>query len=534
MIKSLAATGVLSLLLLAPACTDLTEVPQSSITPEHFYRNEGEAIGGLASIYAGLRNFNGNYYQVTEVSTDEMIVPTRGTDWYDGGVWLDLHHQTWGANTPAGLGQIDGAWTDLFNGVARANVLLDALQNVTFATKPVIIAEARVLRAIYYFGLMDLYGGVPIVCPETANPACHGIEIETRERNTRAEVSKFIEDELIAARPDLPASWPAAMNGRITQGGVDALLASLYLNAEVFTGTVTTAGLQKGTARWQDAVTVSDRILNSGNYQLSTDASVGCGTPGCGWRSNFRADNGNSRENILVIKYLNQPGLGLVLAMATLHYNQYSGGETPWNGFSTLGDTYAAFDAADLRRQIFLAGPQVNQITGLPVTDRAGNPLVFDSAIVDDTKATEATGVRIMKYPVDPAHLDRENGNDYVLFRLAEIYLIKAEALNELSAANGPAAVALINKVRERVFNPQKPLATTLTQQQIRDAILKERLFELTDEGKRRQDLIRMGAYQRPWLFKAAASQNQPYRILMPISLKQLGTNPKLTQNPGY
>ena len=534
MIKSLAATGVLSLLLLAPACTDLTEVPQSSITPEHFYRNEGEAIGGLASIYAGLRNFNGNYYQVTEVSTDEMIVPTRGTDWYDGGVWLDLHHQTWGANTPAGLGQIDGAWTDLFNGVARANVLLDALQNVTFATKPGIIAEARVLRAIYYFGLMDLYGGVPIVCPETANPACHGIEIETRERNTRAEVFKFIEDELIAARPDLPVTWTAAMNGRITQGAVDALLASLYLNAEVFTGTVTTAGLQKGTARWQDAVTVSDRILNSGNYQLSTDASIGCGTPGCGWRSNFRADNGNSRENILVIKYLNQPGLGLTLAMATLHYNQYSGGETPWNGFSTLGDTYAAFDAADLRRQIFLAGPQVNQITGLPVTDRAGNPLVFDSAIVDDTKATEATGVRIMKYPVDPAHLDRENGNDYVLFRLAEIYLIKAEALNELSAANGPAAVALINTVRARVFNPQKPLVATLTQQQIRDAILNERLFELTDEGKRRQDLIRMGAYQRPWLFKAAASQGQPYRILMPISLKQLGTNPKLTQNAGY
>jgi len=534
MTKSFGAAGVLTLILLAPACTDLTEVPKSSITPENFYRNETEAVGGLASVYAGLRNLNGNFYQVTEVSTDEMIVPTRGTDWYDGGVWLDLHHQTWGANSPAGLGQITGAWVDLFNGVARANVLLAALQNANFSNKAVIVAEGRVLRALYYFSLMDLYGGVPLVCPETANPVCvagNGIEIEARARNTRAEVFNFVEAELKAARPDLPAKWSAAMNGRITQGGVDAILASLYLNAQVFSGTVTTGGLTKGAARWQDAVDASDRILNSGNYSLTTDASVGCSTPGCGWRSNFRADNGNSPENILTIKYLNQPGLGLTFAMATLHYNQYSGGETPWNGFSTIGDTYGAFDPADARRQIFLAGPQVNQVTGLPVNDRAGNALVFDSAIVDDTKASEGTGVRIMKWPVDPNHLDRENGNDYPIFRLGEIYLIKAEALNELGQT--AQAVALVNTVRARVFNPPKPIAAA-TQQAARDAILKERLFELTDEGKRRQDLIRMGGWQKPWSFKSVASQTQLYRVLMPLSQTVLGTNPKLEQNPGY
>ena len=535
MARSLGLAGALGAILLASACTDLTEVPKSSITPQNFYRNETEATGGLASVYAQMRALNGNFYQVTEVSTDEMIVPTRGTDWYDNGVWLDLHHQTWDAGSPAGLGQITGAWVDLFNGVARANVLLDALQKVNFDNKAGIVAEARVLRALFYFNLMDLYGGVPIVCSDEGNPVCTGIEIAARPRNTRAEVFNFIESELNKARPDLPAKWSAAMNGRITQGAVDALLASLYLNAEVFTGTVTPAGLQKGTAKWQEAVTAADRVLNSSaGYTLSTDASVGCSTPGCGWRSNFRADNGNSKENILVIKYLNQPGLGLTFAMATLHYNQYSGGETPWNGFSTIGDTYAAFDAADQRRQIFLAGPQVNQVTGLPVTDRAGNALVFDSAIVDDTKASEGTGVRIMKWPVDPAHLDRENGNDYPIFRLAEIYLIKAEALNELSAANGPAAVALINTVRARVFSPPKPLATTLTQAQIRTAIMNERLFELTDEGKRRQDLIRFGQYNRPWQWKSASSLTQPYRILMPISQTVLGTNPLLEQNPGY
>ena len=535
MIKLFTAAGLLTLTLLAPACTDLTEVPQSSITPGNFYRNETEAIGGLASVYAGMRNFNGDVFNVNEVSTDEMIVPTRGTDWYDGGTWLDLHRQTWTANSPATLAMFNGAWGALFNGVARANVLLNALQKVTFASKPVVVAEARVLRAMFYINLMDLFGGVPIVCPETSNPVCvagNGIEILPRARNTRAEVFKFVEDELIAARPDLPVKWSDAMNGRITQGGVDALLANLYLNAQVFTGTVTTAGLQKGTARWQDASNAADKILNSGNYSLTTDASVGCSPPGCGWRSNFVATNGNSPENILVVKYLNQPGLGFVLQMATLHYNQYSGGETPWNGFSTLVDVYNAFDPADQRRQIFLIGNQVNQITGLPVTDRAGNPLMFDPVIIDDANARENMGARIMKYPVDPNHLDRENGNDYALYRLAEIYLIKAEAQNELG--NGPAAIALINTVRARVFSSPRPLVAGLTQQQIRDAILSERLFELTGESKRRQDLIRMGQYQRSWLFKSAASQTQPYRVLLPIPLTQLGTNPKLVQNPGY
>jgi hypothetical protein len=532
MIKLIGAAGALTMLLVAPACTDLTEVPSSSITPEHFYRNETEAVGGLASVYAGLRNFDEEYYNVTEVSTDEIIVPTRGTDWYDNGTWLDMHRHTWTANSPGTLGNINGAWTQLWNGVARANVVLDALQHVNFATRPVIVAELRVLRALYYFALMDMFGGVPIVCSDEGNPICTGIGIEPRERNTRAEVFSFIESELIAARTDLPVTWAANMNGRITKGAADALLASLYINAEVFTGTVTEAGLTKGTAHWQDAVTVSDRILTAGPYSLPTDATVGCSTPGCGWRSVFRADNGNSPENILVVKYLNQPGLGLNFVMRALHYNQYSGGETPWNGFSTIADTYNAFDPADLRRQIFLAGPQLNQVTGLPATDRAGNPLYFDPNIPNDAQTGEGNGVRILKWPVDPNHLDRENGNDYAIFRLAEIYLIKAEALNELGQP--AAAVALINIVRERVFSPPKPLATTLTQAQVRDAILKERLFELTAESKRRQDLIRFGKYNDPWLFKDPASLTQRYRILMPIPLTQLGTNPKLVQNPGY
>src|SRR5881227_61737 len=94
MTKSMGVAAVIAALLLAPACTDLTEVPQSAITPENFYRNEDEVIGGLASVYAQLRSLNDDYYNTSEITTDEMVVPTRGSDWYDNGQWLDLHRQT--------------------------------------------------------------------------------------------------------------------------------------------------------------------------------------------------------------------------------------------------------------------------------------------------------------------------------------------------------------------------------------------------------------------------------------------------------
>jgi hypothetical protein len=534
----LAAAGVIALCVLAPACTDLTEVPSSAITPENFYRNEDEVIGGLASVYAQLRSTNDEYYNVSEISTDEMVVPTRGQDWYDNGKWLDIHRQTFSPNSPAGLDNINSAWVNLFQGVARANVVLGGIANVNFASKTTVTAELRTLRAFYYMLLMDLFGGVPIVCGDAGNTICTGTDIAQRPQNTRAEVFSFIESELKAARADLPATWPAAMNGRVTQGAVDAILASLYLNGQVYTGTVTAAGLQPGTAHWQDAYDRANAVITSGHYSLATDASIGCSTPGCGWEKNFTADNYASPEIIFAVKYVPVSGLGNNFLMRALHYNQYDS-PSPWNGFATLADTYASFDPVDKRTQIFLAGPQVNLITGQPIKDRNGQPLVFDPNIgfstdckvaPNETCATEGGGVRIAKWPVDPNHVQQDNGNDYAWFRLGEMYLIRAEAENEMGNTAG--AIADINIIRARVFSPAKPLAAGLSQQEVRDAILKERLFELTAEGKRRQDLIRFGKYTSgTWAYKTS---NAPYKVLMPIPQTQIETNPLLVQNPGY
>ena len=253
-------------------------------------------MGGLASVYAGLRSSLWAYYNLSEVTTDEIVVPTRGNDWFDGGRWLELHRQTWSATTPAAE-DINAAWNDAFTGVARANVLLTALEDVPVAGKEVVQAEVRTLRAFYYYMLMDMFGGVPIV--ETT-------DIAVRPRNSRAEVFDFIEAELLAAREILPARWPDNLHGRMTKGAADAILASIYLNAEVFTGTVSTAGLQRGTARWTDAIAAADRILNSGEYSLAAD-----------WGANFRADNHLSPENILVVKLLNQEGIGFEMRVSS-------------------------------------------------------------------------------------------------------------------------------------------------------------------------------------------------------------------------
>ena len=502
--------GLAGLLLALPlaavvqGCTDLKETPLSSITPANYYSNEAEVMSGVASVYAQLRGTVDDYYNVSEISTDEMVVPTRGQDWYDNGQWLDLHRQTWTPNSPATGSLINGAYNTLFTGVARANTVLDALNRVQIADQKTVVAEVRTLRALYYYMLMDLFGGVPIVTD---------IEVKPRARATRAEVFSFIEKELNESRPDLPASWSADQGGRMTKGAADAILASMYLNAQVFTGTVTAAGLQPGQAKWAEAAAAADRILNSGQYSLATN-----------WRSNFTATNASSPENILVIKFLNSTDLGLNFPMRVLHYNQYT--PSPWNGFATLAETYNAFDANDQRRQIFLIGPQVNQETGLPVTDRAGTPLSFTLTINDVTQAKENEGARILKWPIDPAHVAQFNGNDYAWFRLAEIMLIKAEALNEQGQGG---ALAIINQLRARVNAPQ--YTGTYTQAQMRAMIFNERLLELTAEGKRRQDMIRAGTYTSAFSYK---TQQPAYKVLMPIPQTQMQTNPLLEQNPGY
>jgi hypothetical protein len=217
--------------------------------------------------------------------------------------------------------------------------------------------------------------------------------------------------------------------------------------------------------------------------------------------------------------------------MRGLHYNQLV--PSPWNGFATLAETYRSFNPADARRNVFLIGQQFSYNTGQPVNDRNGDPLIFTDTIANIESASEAEGPRLMKFPPLPgAPAGDAHPNDFTFFRLAEMYLIRAEASLELGTGT---PLADINLIRERQFNPDQPLGAVT-----RDAILAERLFELAGEAKRRQDLIRHGRFtaQRESCQGTDPDCIKPLRpdhiVLMPIPITQIQNNPLLTQNPGY
>jgi hypothetical protein len=354
----------------------------------------------------------------------------------------------------------------------------------------------------------------------------------------------FIESELIAARDSgLPATWDAANNGRVTKSGVDAILANMYVNAGVFTKDGAAGGIsaaaynsclgvlvRAGQDACQAAIDASDRILNSGFYQLADS-----------FPKVFRFDNGTSKENIFVVKFIPGDGVGIGVAMAALHYCQYAP-LSPWNGFSTLAQTYSAFDATDKRRNVILMGPQKDVLSGAPATVRVSgacpaftpaNALVFTDTIHNITSASESEGGRLYKWPADPGHVAQNSGNDFAWFRLGEIYLVKAEALNEQAAGSG-AALALLNTLRARTGEAVNiPLAAV-----DRATILRERLFETFGEGKRRQDLIRFGQYtgrtDAASGLVGGKGARPDYHVLLPIPQTQINSNPLLTQNPGY
>jgi len=517
------------LLLFGQNCTKLTEVPHDALTPENAFHTDAELLAGVAGVYAQLRNIEWvGYLTLEDLTTDVSIVPTRGSDWYDNGQWLDLHRQTWTANSSGTLAFVDGAWNDLFAGVAKANLMIDQVnKNVTGAKKDSTVAELRTLRALYYYMLLDMFGGVPIATTT---------ELKRYARSTRPETFAFVEKELTEALPLLPVTWESSFYGRMTKGAANAILASLYLNAGVFnketgvnanaynTCTVTVSGGKTGC---QAAIDAANTVINSGTYTLNSD-----------WYKNFSADNKNSPENIFVIVHTKEStqAIGGNWPMRTLHYNQLNTGQGgPWNGFATLAETYNAFPTTDNRKNMWLAGQAYSFETGQPAKDRTGKPLVFSVIIADADTASEATGVRFNKFPpIASPSVGSAQPNDFTFFRLAEMYLIKAEALNELGQT--AAALTELNRIHN-LHDPTNPI-TAANQTQIRDAILKERLLEFAAEGKRRTDLIRHGKFLKQWSTTMAHGKvdksAETYRILFPIPGPQIGSNPLLKQNPGY
>ncbi len=541
--------GAVSILLVA-SCTDLTESVDSEVTAENFFQTDQQFVSAMGDAYSALRSVGGggSPAQFNEATTDEIIVPARGQDWSEGGFWYRVNSQTWTVNE----GTFNGFWQTYFSGVNNANRLIFQFESAveSGAADPdaaaTFISELTAMRAFYYFWLLDAFGNVPIV-----TSFVDAEEAPSQPSSDFAEgrrmVFEFVERELVDNVGNLSAD-PRGTYARMNQFVARMTLAKLYMNAEVYTGS----------ARWNDALTQLDAIINSGNYSLAAN-----------YHDNFAVQNDGSPENIFVVPFDKVFLTGFNLHQMTFHYgsqNTYNFQFQPWNGWSATQKVYesvidpaqnpgpqgevwgsnpTADDAGlervqgtlDDRLGNFVVGPQYTAAgdrvmdTGVYSDfDMNGPPLTFTPAMNDlQAVACRQCGARIGKYQIENG-IGSSMSNDFVIFRYADVLLMKAEALWRQNAGSGE-ALALVNQVRMRAgVDPFTELDA--------DKILAERGREFFWEQLRRQDLIRFegvegGAtrYNDPWQFKPVS---QAYRNVGPIPRNQLETNPNLVQNPGY
>lgn len=497
-------TAFVALAFLATGCTKLEEKLNGQV--ENADVTAGNVGSLLAGAYTSMRSpYQGTYgwWALQEFPSDEAIAPTRAGDWDDNGAWRALHLHRWDADHP----RITSVFRDL-NSITYATTNL--LQFNPSSTQE---AEARFLRAMAQFSVLDGWGQVPYRDP--------GEEVTVAARvRPAAEAWDYIVAELNEVLPNLPEGPNYVAN----KDAARVLLMKCYLNKGAFLNRQTPTF---DAADMNQVITLADQIINSGKYTLSTN-----------YFDNFAPNNDAlSKENIFTAQNLGGASSGGVNStwIAGLHYNQRPGGN---NGFATLAAFYNKFEASDKRRGGpyqgvtnvsginvgFLVGQQTDE-KGTLLKDRRGNNLIFTpevSIIERDPNHLEVGGIRVIKYPIDYANLATGiSENDWVYFRYADVLLMKAEALLRTSQ-NAP-ALTIVNSLRA-IRGASALTSLTL------NVLLDERGREFYWEGMRRQDLIRFGEYLTPTQEKTV---DDPKYLLFPIPNPQL-TNPNLIQNPGY
>lgn len=524
-IKAFAA--LLLLLVFNQSCTDLDEELFDQVTADSFFKTEEEFISALGAAYTSLYGYTGHnsYFTTQEVSSDELMIPQRGGDWFDGGLWLRTHRHQFDWNDP----NFNNAWNFLYGGVNTTNRLLfqfnELLESgaVEEELAGPFLSELKILRAFWYFLLLDTFGNVPLVTqfdvPDNFLP----------ETETRANVYAFVEQELLANINDLSRATDGTTYGRMQYWAAQTLLAKLYLNAEVYTGT----------PQWEKALAACNEVINSGNYSLEG-----------AYFANFNIDNSGSNENIWSIPYDKVFATGFNLVQQTLHYssqNTFNLRDQPWNGYCSLQEFYESYDDSDIRKGVsgnqqirgnFLAGPQFDSDGKTPIVDVTFNAALEEAAVGTsgpevvftpelnelEPNACRQCGVRVGKFEYEVGGTP-DMSNDFPIFRYADVLLMKAEALWRINKGDSE-ALALVNQIRTRAgVEPFDALDADGAN------LLAERGREMFYEGWRRQDLIRFGVWGEEWDFKPSS---EPCKQLWPIPFPQIEANPSLTQNPCF
>ena len=496
------------------SCTDLKEKVLDEQLGTNLVNDPANVEALINPPYASLRRTIEwfDYWGLQEISTDEVIVPTRGTDWYDGGDWQKLHLQTWTADHV----RLKNVWEALNQGVSRANTAIFYIGKFTqTATTTQYINEAKFLKAYYMYLLCDLFGQVPF---READDVDFSVSPTVLSRKDAAD--KIIA-ELIAIMPNLKTKTQVGSD-HVTVGAAQALLAKVYLNYEVWAGA----------KKYTEAVAVCNDLIGNSSYAVASD-----------YWSMFQKDVAEHSEFILRVPMDDKVdmGSGSVWVNFTLHYSQVFGNITStWNGPCTTSTFFDTWDKVnDVRyhddrikaecgfNQGFLVGQQYG-LDGTALTQRNGSPLIFVPELNLQSSAENA-GVRVVKFAPNSATTHQfSSPNDVPIMRISDIYLIRAES----KLRNGDAAGALadVNYIRAKRSAAGKtlPALTSVTLAEV----LKERGYELYWEGLRRQDLVRFGKFGDVWQEKPATTATKT--MLYPIPTSALDVNQNLKQNPGY
>lgn len=518
------------------SCTKLDETVYSSITAESFFKTKEEVIANYIRPFAHIvGSYQYRIWHLNTLTTDETSMPYKdGTPPADGGDQIvGFHWHTWTKDD----GEVKNTFDALYRGVGYTNASIQNMEGIDFdklnvgLNKESVLAELKVYRAWYYLMIMDMYGNVPIV-ERVGNPLYP-------KTSARKEVFEYVEKQILDNVDKLADKGAPNTYGHITKPAAWALLAKLYLNAEIYTGTLTENGLQPGQSRWDDCIKYCDKLLSytgGGGYQLDNN-----------WNDPFKIKNELSNENIFVVVYDTTYATEMRWNYKNLHGEHkktYGFGFTPVNRAMTHNDYYQLYGPTDRRKQQWLVGPQfeADGVTPLKCLTGAqrGQPLVLDPFFVNapgDTAtmltAKEFHGARNVKYEIRKGGNISQMSNDVPVFRLADIYLTKAEALMRKNGGTASTeAVNLVNEARARCFDASDPAATYTTTSLTLDELLNERAREFSWEGWRRNDLIRFGKFTSgTWWDKKPSA---PYRIVFPIPAASISLNPGLIQNPGY
>nr|WP_321453760.1 RagB/SusD family nutrient uptake outer membrane protein [uncultured Carboxylicivirga sp.] len=530
------------------SCTKLEDESFNELLAEQFEPTEDDIPYIIGAAYGGWRNllllWNG-YWRANEVGADQIIVPGRPNGWVDGGIYKRMHQHTWVNDDDI----VNQTWSRSYDAIANCNRILYLIEseelpisdpNVYNST----VSELRALRASYYYVLCDLYGNVPIVdrfdVPDGYLPPY----------STRKEVFDFIIKELKESMPYLSTARGLTTYGRFNKWAAQTLMAKMYLNAEVYTGT----------AHWADCVTYCDSVMSSGvGYDLENSQ-----------KNVFVTDNENSAEIIFGITIddqrttqWNQFDIHMQTCQPSMQA-KYNLTLTPWGGMCAIPQFIDTFDPEDNRlTNNFMMGQQyaytgeellVTMINpNNPEGVEVGDPLNLINEVPSVDRSEEIHGYRFEKFEIAIGSTNILN-NDFPLLRYADVLMMKAECLLRTGDADG--AATLVTEVRNRAFSsaPEKAKVTgdellmgSVYDYGLRDEnnnteeggsdiqygrFLDELAWEFNQEGRRRQDMIRFGVFtSKSWF---SHSPNGNYRNIYPIPRFALEANGNLRQNDGY